>query len=62
MRLTIELLAGPNHNENVTQSDMQKNIDALTRAIEGKPYASDFVLMNDTRSILEGIKRQLPLF
>ena len=62
MRITIELLSGPNHNEFVTQADIQKNIDALTRAIEGKPLVKDFVLMSDTKSILEGIKKQLPPF
>lgn len=38
---------------------MQRNIDALERAANGKSLSKDFVLMNDTKSILEGIQREL---
>lgn len=55
----VELLAGANHRE-PTKADMDKNIEALHRCIEGKPLVSDFVLLNDTISILEGIKAKLP--
>jgi len=43
---------------NFTKSDMQKNIDALDRAIKGKPRCSDFMLLIDTKSILEAIQNQ----
>ena len=59
MEITIEIRSGSKHNDMVTKADVQKNIDALSRAIEGKPRASDFVLLIDTRSILEGIQQQL---
>lgn len=43
-----------------TKQAIQKNIDALQRAVDGKPSSHDFVLMIDTKSILEGIQKQLP--
>lgn len=60
MEITINLKTGPNHKEEVTKQDIQKNIDALQRAIDGKPLAFDFVLLSDTKSILEGIAAKLP--
>ena len=59
MQVTIELLAGPHHTK-PTKSDVQKNIDALERAIAGKPLCSDWVLLTDTLSILQGIQDRLP--
>jgi len=59
MEVKIDLCAGPNHWHKVTKQEIQKNIDALQRAIDGKPLASDFVLHMDTKSILEGIKTKL---
>lgn len=61
MQIIIELKAGQNHRDKVTKRDMQNNIDALQRAIEGNPLANDFVLLLDTQSILEGIKAKLPI-
>lgn len=58
MKITIELLAGP-QGSNPTKADMEKNINALQRAIDGKPRCSDFILLNDTKSILEGIQKLL---
>lgn len=60
MEVTIELKAGRAHDERVTKKQIQKNIDALQRAIDGKSLASDFVSLHDTKSILEGIKAKLP--
>lgn len=60
MKITIELCSGINHNANITKQDIQKNIDALRRAIDGKSAALDFVLLLDTKSILECIKEKLP--
>lgn len=59
MKITINLLAGPDHREIVTEHDVQRNIEALQRAIDGKSLAADFVLLMDTKSILEGIKAKL---
>lgn len=60
MQVTIELYSGPTHCYKVTKQEIQKNIDALQRAIDGKPMVKDFVLLLDTKSILEGIKTKLP--
>jgi hypothetical protein len=59
MQITIELSAGQSGFQKVTKQVMQKNIDALQRAVDGKPLASDFVSLLDTKSILEGIKNKL---
>jgi len=56
----IEIRTGPAHREQVFKRDIQKNIDALNRAIEGKLLSGDFVLLIDTRSILEGVQNKLP--
>jgi len=60
MQVTIELYAGPRHRDKVTKQDIQKNIDALQRAMDGKLLALDFMLLLDTKSILKGIKANLP--
>ena len=58
MDITITLVAG-NDNHTPTKKDLDKNIEALQRAIDGKTLANDFVPLMDTKSILEGIKGQL---
>ena len=58
MEITINLFAGNDHHH-PTKKDLDKNIDALQRAIDDKPLSSDFVLLIDTKSILENIKGQL---
>lgn len=60
MIVTIKLRYGPNKDRRVSKQDIQENIDALTRSIEGKQQARDFVSLYDTRSILKGIQKQLP--
>lgn len=60
MKVTIDLCAGPTSFRKPTKHDIQKNIDALERAIKGKPLACDMVLLMDTKSILQGIQNQLP--
>jgi len=60
VRVEIEIRTGPAHREQVFKRDIQKNIDALNRAIEGKLLSGDFVLLIDTRSILEGVQNKLP--
>lgn len=59
MKVTIEIFAGANHKE-PTKSDMERNIQALDRAIAGEQYNNDFMLLTDTRSILVGIQKKLP--
>ncbi len=59
MKVTIELLAGSDHHR-PSKLDIAKNIGALDRAIDGKPQVRDFILMADTKSILEGIAKELP--
>ena len=59
MFVKIELLAGPNKNQ-PTKRDMNKNIEALERAINGKPQARDFMLLTDTKSIMDAIRDKLP--
>jgi len=58
MLVTIELLQGPNKTEPDCWG-IQKNIDALQRFIDGKQQVNDFILINDTISILEAIQKQL---
>ena len=60
MKIAIRLKAGPDGNEYVTKADIQKNIDALQRYIDGKPQCTDFASLVDTKSILEGLKDLLP--
>jgi hypothetical protein len=60
MNVTIELRTGNKKAPYPRKCDIQKNIDALARAIDGKPLASDFALLVDTKSVLEAIQRKLP--
>ena len=59
MMVTIELRTGPRGSEFVTKSDIQRNIDSLRRVRDGKGTPKDIVTVNDTISILEGIKEKL---
>ena len=59
MHVTIEICAGPNCTGIVTKSTIQKNIDALQRAIDGKPLAMDFVSLTDTKYILVEIQKHI---
>ena len=43
MQITIEICTGADHRREVTKQDIQRNIDALQRMINGKPLASDFI-------------------
>ena len=52
MKVTITL-------EVKNESDIGKNINAQDRAILQNPYPYDTRLLLDTRTILEGIKKQL---
>ncbi len=58
MLVTIELLHGPNKSEPDCWG-IQKNIDALQRVLDGKQQANDFILINDTLSILEALQREI---
>lgn len=60
MHVTIRLNSGTHEKDYVDKSHIQKNIDAVQRAIDGKLQARDFVLLMDTISILEGIQEKLP--
>ena len=55
----IEVRAGSNHRTLVGPSDVDMNIEALQRVLEGKQQCRDFVLICDTISILESIKKEL---
>ena len=58
MLITIEIST---KNKRVpTKSDIQKNIDALKRAIGAETTAMDTILISDTISILCGIQKKLP--
>ena len=58
MIVTIEICT---KNKRVpTKSDIQKNIDALKRAIGAETTAMDTILISDTISILYGIQKKLP--
>jgi hypothetical protein len=60
MTVTIEIRQGRYHDPEVYKEDMQKNIDALNRAIKGTPLCADDILLLDTLSIIEGIQKKLP--
>lgn len=59
MKVVIELVTGPKHQHHVCQADVQKNIDALYRCVEGRKTGADDVLLIDTISILTAIRAQL---
>jgi hypothetical protein len=61
MIVRVELLAGANKKE-PTKMDIDKNIAALERAINGKPLSNDSTLLIDTKSIMEAIRKELPSF
>ena len=52
-------LCGP-HSTVVRKIDIDKNIAALDRAIQDNVLTMDFMSLMDTKSILEGIKNELP--
>lgn len=58
MEIIIDLLAGPDKHF-PTKYDIEKNIVAQERAIQGKSKACDMVLLTDTKSILLGIQKAL---
>lgn len=60
MEIKLRLFAGPYPYTQPFKEDVQKNIDALQRVIDGKPaLASDGVLHMDTMSILKAIQDEL---
>lgn len=60
MNVTIEIKIG--NGREPTKVDIQKNIDALDAAIAlcKVDIPTSTALLIDTKSILEGIKRELP--
>lgn len=60
MKVTMELLAGGRGERRVTKEEIQKNIDAVHRAIDSNKLAMDVGPLNGVLSILEGIKKNLP--
>jgi len=60
MKVTIDIAAGNNQFGLVTKTDVEKNIQAVQRAIDGKSQAQDSILLLDTKWILIGIQEQLP--
>jgi hypothetical protein len=58
MKVTIELRAGGDHHDPFKE-DIDKNLEAMERAIKGKMISGDDVLLRDTASILNGIKMRL---
>jgi hypothetical protein len=59
MKVIIELQTGPNHSDIVEPGDVDKNIEALERALNGQMQGRDFILIQDTISILKAIKKAL---
>jgi hypothetical protein len=58
MKVTIELRAGRDHHDPFKE-DIDKNLEAMERAIKGKMIGGDDILLRDTASILNGIKMRL---
>ena len=59
MKVCIEV-AGAGGFSGLTRRDVQKNIDAIQRAIDDNKRIADLSPLIDTKSIMEGIKQQLP--
>lgn len=60
MKITIDLCAGADHIT-PTKGAIQHNIVAQHKILDGKPLtANDHILLLDTITILDAIKRQLP--
>jgi hypothetical protein len=55
MDIELSLVAG-NDQRQPSKKDVQRNIDALQRCIDGKKLCSDDTLLIDTISILEAIQ------
>lgn len=61
MLINIELKQGNYpYSQKPTKQGIQRNIDAIQRAIDGTPQAIDFALLIDVNSILKGIQTKLP--
>ena len=61
MKVTIDLTAGPaSYWQGPTKNLMDRNIDAVERALEGKPLVCDTNFLIYVKSILSGIREQLP--
>jgi len=60
MKVTIEIDSGNGPYGMVTKADVEKNIQAIQRAIDGKPQAQDSLLLVDTKWILKGIQKECP--
>ena len=60
MKVTIDVVQGNYPYEKPTKKGIQKNIDALDRAIDGKPIGCDFQYYIDTKYLLKAIQEQLP--
>ena len=60
MIVTIDLETDSRRNHEVTKSDIDKNIEAIQRAIDGNLTTVDTIYLLDTKSILAGIREQLP--
>jgi hypothetical protein len=60
MKLELDLRHGSFHNPVGCREDFDDNLKALQRAIDGKPLAVDFVLLMDTKTIIEQIQKQFP--
>ena len=58
MLITIEILEGPKKKE-PTASGIQRNIDALQRAIDRPINIVDTQLLTDTKSILVAIQKEI---
>ena len=59
MKVTIDVVEGNRPYTNPTWRGVQKNIDALDRAIDGKPLGCDFQYYIDTKYILKAIQDQI---
>ena len=61
MRVTIDMCAGAvSYRLNPTKKDINKNIVAIDRAIHRKLLVCDMNYLVNTKTILEGIREQLP--
>ena len=59
MKITIDLVTGPNQDDNITKKDMTQNIESLRRYLNNSPVTSDANYLIDSMSILEAIRDQM---
>jgi hypothetical protein len=59
MFVVIEIRYGRKKEDYFGPEALDDNIEALQRCADGKPLAGDFVVIQDTISMLRGVQREI---